>query len=342
MTLYSRMSEQFEIEPPAEDLPQISEAQLALDIDQNSPGTDLVKLYLRQIGRVPLLEAHEEVELAKRIEAGVYAGELIENRYVLAPDRQSSQFLDDLALIEYDGEQAKKHLYEANLRLVVSIAKRYTGRGMLFLDVIQEGNIGLNRAVEKFDYQKGFKFSTYATWWIRQAITRSMADQVRIVRLPVHLEEQITKIHNQERTLLVEFGRMPTIKELAIATNLDPGRVEEMKKYSQASMSLQTSFGDDNAEIGDFIKDDSEPEVDQGLMSEERRERVLAALNILTEREARVIALHYGLNGRLPLSFDVIGKQLGLKRERIGQIAGVAITKLKRSNVKDQLRDLLD
>ena len=299
---------------------------------------DSVRAYLKQIGKVALLNAEEEVELAKRIEAGLYAAE----RYRKAEEsseKLSTQMRRDLRWIIRDGERAKNHLLEANLRLVVSLAKRYTGRGMPLLDLIQEGNLGLIRAVEKFDYTKGFKFSTYATWWIRQAITRGMADQGRTIRLPVHLVEQVNKLARIKRDLHQQLGREATNVELAKEVGLTPDKVADLLDHARDPVSLDMPVGtDEDAPLGDFIEDgeatDAESAVISGLLQDDLR-RVLATLD---EREQAVIRLRYGLDDGQPRTLDQIGKRFGLSRERVRQIEREVMAKLRQGERADRLR----
>jgi RNA polymerase nonessential primary-like sigma factor len=283
------------------------------DLDAQSPAADLVRVYLNGIGRTALLSAQQEVELAKRIEAGLFARHILDSATPLSPSRQT-----DLARLVSDGHKAKNHLLEANLRLVVSLAKRYTGRGMPLLDLIQEGNLGLIRAVEKFDYTKGFKFSTYATWWIRQAITRGMADQGRTIRLPVHLVEQVNKLARIKRDLHQQLGREATHQELADESGIPVEKVGDLLDYSRDPVSLDMPVGaEEEAPLGDFIEDaeatDAEAAVISGLLQDDLR-RVLATLE---DREQKVIRLRYGLDDGQPHTLDQIGKRFGLSRERV-------------------------
>ncbi|MDQ3158499.1 MAG: RNA polymerase sigma factor [Actinomycetota bacterium] len=299
---------------------------------------DPVKDYLKQIGKVSLLTAGQEVELAKRIEAGLFAEEK-----VAKGGRVSPKLAEELDWIREDGRRAKNHLLEANLRLVVSLAKRYTGRGMLFLDLIQEGNLGLIRAVEKFDYTKGFKFSTYATWWIRQAITRAMADQARTIRIPVHMVEQINKLTRVQREMLQELGREPTPEELAKELDMTPEKVVEIQGYAREPVSLETTIGDDqDSSLGDFIEDADAPVaaevVSYGLMQEQLNE----VLRTLTDREAAVVKMRFGLVDGQPRTLDEIGREFGLTRERIRQIESKTLSKLRHPSRSQKLRDYLD
>ena len=297
---------------------------------------DPVKDYLKQIGKVPLLNAEQEVELAKRIEAGLFAEEkLAEGARVLSTDARI-----DLEWIAEDGTRAKNHLLEANLRLVVSLAKRYTGRGMLFLDLIQEGNLGLIRAVEKFDYTKGYKFSTYAMWWIRQAIQRGFADSARTIRLPVHVLEMLSKLSRVERDMHQRLGREPTPEELAVELDRTPDQIEELLRTSRQPISLDSTIGEDGeTSIGDLIEDVDAPEaselVDRQLMADQLRN----ALDALTEREATIMAMRFGLYDGNPHTLDEIGKALGLTRERIRQLEKQSLSKLRHPS---RARPLLD
>jgi RNA polymerase nonessential primary-like sigma factor len=293
------------------------------DLDAQGPAADLVRVYLNGIGKTALLTAADEVELAKRIEAGVYAAHLLETE-------DDAEHAKDLRTIVRDGRRARAHLLEANLRLVVSLAKRYTGRGMPLLDLIQEGNLGLIRAVEKFDYAKGFKFSTYATWWIRQAITRGMADQARTIRLPVHLVEQVNKLARIKRDLHQQLGREATHEELAEESGLPVEKVSDLLDHSRDPVSLDMPVGsEEEAPLGDFIEDaeatDAESTVISGLLHDDMR-RVIATLD---EREQNVIRLRYGLDDGQPRTLDQIGKRFGLSRERVRQIEREVMVKLR-------------
>jgi RNA polymerase primary sigma factor len=305
--------------------------------------TDLVRAYLKEIGKVPLLTAEQEVELAQRIEAGLFAAEKVRQAEEGEAPKLSSALRRDLEWLVMDGGKAKRHLLEANLRLVVSIAKRYLGRGMLFLDLIQEGNLGLIRAVEKFDYTKGYKFSTYATWWIRQAITRAMADQARTIRIPVHMVEQINKLTRVQREMLQELGREPTPEELAKELDMTPEKVVEIQGYAREPVSLETTIGDDqDSNLGDFIEDADAPiaseVVSYGLMQEQLNE----VLRTLTDREAAVVKMRFGLVDGQPRTLDEIGREFGLTRERIRQIESKTLSKLRHPSRSQKLRDYLD
>jgi RNA polymerase primary sigma factor len=300
---------------------------------------DPVKDYLKQIGKVPLLNAEQEVELAKRIEAGLFAEEkLAERRLSLTTDQRI-----DLEWIADDGTRAKNHLLEANLRLVVSLAKRYTGRGMLFLDLIQEGNLGLIRAVEKFDYTKGYKFSTYATWWIRQAITRAMADQARTIRIPVHMVEVINKLARVQRQMLQDLGREPTPDELAVELDMTPEKVVEVQKYGREPISLHTPLGEDgDSEFGDLIEDSEAIQPSDAVGFTMLQEQLHSVLDTLSEREAGVVSMRFGLTDGQPKTLDEIGKVYGVTRERIRQIESKTMSKLRHTSRSHVLRDYLD
>ena len=299
---------------------------------------DPVKDYLKQIGKVPLLNAEQEVELAKRIEAGLFAEEKLADDDGLPPTARG-----DLEWIAEDGRRAKNHLLEANLRLVVSLAKRYTGRGMLFLDLIQEGNLGLIRAVEKFDYTKGYKFSTYATWWIRQAITRAMADQARTIRIPVHMVEVINKLARVQRQMLQDLGREPTPEELAKELDMSPEKVVEVQKYGREPISLHTPLGEDgDSEFGDLIEDSEAIQPGEAVSFTLLQEQLHSVLDTLSEREAGVVSMRFGLTDGQPKTLDEIGKVYGVTRERIRQIESKTMSKLRHPSRSQVLRDYLD
>src|SRR5437899_4276104 len=299
---------------------------------------DPVKDYLKQIGKVPLLNAEQEVELAKRIEAGLFAEEKLNSG-----DKMSAKLRSDLEWIAQDGRNAKNHLLEANLRLVVSLAKRYTGRGMLFLDLIQEGNLGLIRAVEKFDYTKGYKFSTYATWWIRQAITRAMADQARTIRIPVHMVEVINKLARVQRQMLQDLGREPTPEELAKELDMTPEKVVEVQKYGREPISLHTPLGEDgDSEFGDLIEDSEAVVPADAVSFTLLQEQLHSVLDTLSEREAGVVSMRFGLTDGQPKTLDEIGKVYGVTRERIRQIESKTMSKLRHPSRSQVLRDYLD
>ncbi|MCY0944204.1 RNA polymerase sigma factor [Streptomyces antarcticus] len=299
---------------------------------------DPVKDYLKQIGKVPLLNAEQEVELAKRIEAGLFGEDKLANSDKLAPKLKR-----ELEIIAEDGRRAKNHLLEANLRLVVSLAKRYTGRGMLFLDLIQEGNLGLIRAVEKFDYTKGYKFSTYATWWIRQAITRAMADQARTIRIPVHMVEVINKLARVQRQMLQDLGREPTPEELAKELDMTPEKVIEVQKYGREPISLHTPLGEDgDSEFGDLIEDSEAVVPADAVSFTLLQEQLHSVLDTLSEREAGVVSMRFGLTDGQPKTLDEIGKVYGVTRERIRQIESKTMSKLRHPSRSQVLRDYLD
>jgi RNA polymerase primary sigma factor len=300
---------------------------------------DPVKDYLKQIGKVALLNAEQEVELAKRIEAGLFAEEKLNDDRTKIKTSQ----LDDYDWIAEDGRRAKNHLLEANLRLVVSLAKRYTGRGMLFLDLIQEGNLGLIRAVEKFDYTKGYKFSTYATWWIRQAITRAMADQARTIRIPVHMVEVINKLARVQRQMLQDLGREPTPEELARELDMTPEKVVEVQKYGREPISLHTPLGEDgDSEFGDLIEDSEAVVPADAVSFTLLQEQLHDVLDTLSEREAGVVSMRFGLTDGQPKTLDEIGKVYGVTRERIRQIESKTMSKLRHPSRSQVLRDYLD
>ncbi len=299
---------------------------------------DPVKDYLKQIGKVALLNAEQEVELAKRIEAGLFAEEQLNSG-----GKIDMKLKRELWWIAQDGKKAKNHLLEANLRLVVSLAKRYTGRGMLFLDLIQEGNLGLIRAVEKFDYTKGYKFSTYATWWIRQAITRAMADQARTIRIPVHMVEVINKLARVQRQMLQDLGREPTPEELAKELDMTPEKVVEVQKYGREPISLHTPLGEDgDSEFGDLIEDSEAVVPADAVSFTLLQEQLHSVLDTLSEREAGVVSMRFGLTDGQPKTLDEIGKVYGVTRERIRQIESKTMSKLRHPSRSQALRDYLD
>ena len=299
---------------------------------------DPVKDYLKQIGKVALLTAELEVELAKDIEAGLFAEELMEKKGPFKDRRQG-----DYEEIIARGQRAKNHLLEANLRLVVSLAKRYTGRGMLFLDLIQEGNLGLIRAVEKFDYTKGYKFSTYATWWIRQAITRAMADQARTIRIPVHMVEVINKLARVQRQMLQDLGREPTPEELARELDMTPEKVVEVQKYGREPISLHTPLGEEgDSEFGDLIEDSEAIVPADAVSFTLLQEQLDSVLDTLSDREAGVVKMRFGLTDGQPKTLDDIGKVYGVTRERIRQIESKTMSKLRHPSRSQVLRDYLD
>jgi len=299
---------------------------------------DPVKDYLKQIGKVALLNAEQEVDLAKRIEAGLFAEEKLASGEKILPKLRR-----ELEWIANDGRHAKNHLLEANLRLVVSLAKRYTGRGMLFLDLIQEGNLGLIRAVEKFDYTKGYKFSTYATWWIRQAITRAMADQARTIRIPVHMVEVINKLARVQRQMLQDLGREPTPEELAAELDMTPEKVVEVQKYGREPISLHTPLGEDgDSEFGDLIEDSEAVVPADAVGFTLLQEELSKVMDTLSDREAGVVGMRFGLTDGQPKTLDEIGRVFGVTRERIRQIESKTMSKLRHPSRSQVLRDYLD
>ncbi|GAA4740493.1 sigma-70 family RNA polymerase sigma factor [Gordonia alkaliphila] len=304
------------------------------DLDAQSPSADLVRVYLNGIGRTALLNAEQEVELAKQIEVGLYANHLLNTRKRMGPARKR-----DLAILVREGERARAHLLEANLRLVVSLAKRYTGRGMPLLDLIQEGNLGLIRAMEKFDYAKGFKFSTYATWWIRQAITRGMADQSRTIRLPVHLVEQVNKISRIRRELHQQLGREATDEELAAETGIPAEKIADLMDHSRDPVSLDMPVGsDEEAPLGDFIEDAEATSAENAVISSLLHSDIRLVLGTLDDRERQVITMRFGLDDGQPRTLDQIGRSFGLSRERVRQIEREVMGKLREGERADKLR----
>ena len=307
------------------------------DLSKRAPTSDLVRIYLREIGRVPLLTAEDEVELAKSIEAGLFADEKLARAAVLSRVEKL-----DLELLARHGLRAKQRLIEANLRLVVSIAKRYVGRGMLFLDLIQEGNLGLIRAVEKFDYTKGYKFSTYATWWIRQAITRAIADQARTIRIPVHMVETINKLVRVQRQLHQDLGREPLPEEIGAEMDLPPERVVEIQRIAQEPVSLQSPIGEEDSDLGDFIEDSDAVvpiEAAAFILLQDQLEDILATLS---DREQRIIQLRFGLTDGHPRTLEEVGREFGVTRERIRQIESKTLAKLRHPSRAQTLREYLD
>jgi RNA polymerase primary sigma factor len=330
-------------EEEPEEAPDLEEDRVRArrEIDQalKAPTNDPVRMYLKEIGRVALLNAQEEVDLAKRIETGLLAADELRSN----GSKLSDAKLRELNWRERDGLRAKRHLVEANLRLVVSIAKRYVGRGMAFLDLIQEGNLGLIRAVEKFDYTKGYKFSTYATWWIRQAITRAIADQARTIRIPVHMVETINKLARIQRQLLQDFGREPTAEEIARQMELSPEKVREIQKISQEPVSLETPIGEEeDSNLGDFIEDS------EAIIPLERasftllQEQLNSVLYTLSGREKEVIEMRFGLRDGQPRTLEDVGKRFGVTRERIRQIESKTLSKLRHPSRSQKLRDYLE
>jgi RNA polymerase primary sigma factor len=315
-----------------------AEARAAEAEARAGPASDPVRLYLREIGRVPLLTAEQEVDLSKRIEAGLFAGEKLRGP---APEEEALRA--DLAEIAADGEAAKAALITANLRLVVSLAKRYTGRGMPLLDLIQEGNIGLIRAVEKFDYTKGYKFSTYATWWIRQAITRAVADQARTIRIPVHVVEIINKVVRLQRELLQELGYEPSAEQIAAAAGLDPDRVTEVLRIAQEPVSLQMTFGEtDDTSLGDLIEDTDAVLPPDAATRQLLQEQLADVLRQLSERERQVIAMRFGLSDGEGHTLEEVGRTFNVTRERIRQIEAKTLSKLRQPARAEALRDYLE
>ena len=310
----------------------------AEDLDAQSPAADLVRVYLNGIGKTALLTAAQEVDLAKRIEAGVFATHVLDT--AAAEGRELDQdYARDLRAVVRDGERARNHLLEANLRLVVSLAKRYTGRGMPLLDLIQEGNLGLIRAVEKFDYAKGFKFSTYATWWIRQAITRGMADQARTIRLPVHLVEQVNKLARIKRDMHQRLGREATHEELAEESGLPAEKISDLLDHARDPVSLDMPVGsDEEAPLGDFIEDDQAADAENTVISHLLHDDLRRVLGTLEEREQLVIRMRYGLDDGQPRTLDQIGRRFGLSRERVRQIEREVMAKLRLGERADRLR----
>jgi RNA polymerase primary sigma factor len=341
-----RVSEVDDDLPDDEDMMLSDEDEVDMEnIDLSVPDgisiEDPVRMYLKEIGKVPLLTADQEIDLAKAMEAGADAQKQLED------DKEENKLTDaekkELNLLIYDGEEAKKRLAEANLRLVVSIAKRYVGRGMLFLDLIQEGNLGLIKAVEKFDFRKGFKFSTYATWWIRQAITRAIADQARTIRIPVHMVETINKLIRVSRQLLQELGREPLPEEVAKEMNMPVERVREILKISQEPVSLETPIGEEeDSHLGDFIQDDNVPVPADAAAFTLLKEQLVEVLGTLTEREQKVLRLRFGLDDGRARTLEEVGKEFNVTRERIRQIEAKALRKLRHPSRSRKLKDYLD
>jgi RNA polymerase primary sigma factor len=327
-------------EPAAADLAEVVVEEDEDDLpvlEGNAPATDLVRHYLREIGRVGLLSAADEVQLARRVEAGVFAREKLDLTQGIDPVLQR-----ELELIEVDGARAKRRLIEANLRLVVSIAKRYAGRGLPFLDLVQEGNLGLMRAVEKFDYTKGYKFSTYATWWIRQAVTRAIADQARTIRVPVHVVEMINKIIRLQRSMIQEHGREPTPEELADRLDLSAERVREALRYAQDPVSLHTPVGEnEDSELGDMIEDMDAASPAEAASASMLRAHLDAILATLGEREKRVVTMRYGLIDGNPHTLEEVGQVFGVTRERVRQIEANTLAKLRHRPAAAELREYL-
>ena len=323
--------------------------KIDLSVPEGVSVEDPVRMYLKEIGKVPLLSAEEEIELAQKMEAGAVATEkiaILEERMEEADDAEIEELKAEIKELQKDvdlGSEAKKRLAEANLRLVVSIAKRYVGRGMLFLDLIQEGNLGLIKAVEKFDYRKGYKFSTYATWWIRQAITRAIADQARTIRIPVHMVETINKLIRVSRQLLQELGREPSPEEIAAEMNMPVDRVREILKISQEPVSLETPIGEEeDSHLGDFIKDDNVPVPADAAAFTLLKEQLEEVLSTLTDREQKVLTLRFGLEDGRARTLEEVGKEFNVTRERIRQIEAKALRKLRHPSRSRKLKDYLE
>ena len=332
-----------------DDEDEIEVEKIDLSVPDGVSIEDPVRMYLKEIGKVPLLSAEEEIELAKNMEAGAVAKEkiaILKSREENATEEELAEIKEEIKNLQKDldaGDEAKKRLAEANLRLVVSIAKRYVGRGMLFLDLIQEGNLGLIKAVEKFDYRKGYKFSTYATWWIRQAITRAIADQARTIRIPVHMVETINKLIRVSRQLLQELGREPSPEEIAAEMNMPVERVREILKISQEPVSLETPIGEEeDSHLGDFIQDDNVPVPAEAAAQTLLKEQLDEVLDTLTEREQKVLRLRFGMNDGRARTLEEVGKEFDVTRERIRQIEAKALRKLRHPSRSRKLRDYLD
>lgn len=332
-----------------DDEDEIEVEKIDLSVPDGVSIEDPVRMYLKEIGKVPLLSAEEEIELAKNMEAGAVAKEkiaILKSREENATEEELAEIKEEIKNLQKDldaGDEAKKRLAEANLRLVVSIAKRYVGRGMLFLDLIQEGNLGLIKAVEKFDYRKGYKFSTYATWWIRQAITRAIADQARTIRIPVHMVETINKLIRVSRQLLQELGREPTPEEISEEMGMPVDRVREILKISQEPVSLETPIGEEeDSHLGDFIQDDNVPVPAEAASFTLLREQLVEVLGTLTEREQKVLRLRFGLDDGRARTLEEVGKEFNVTRERIRQIEAKALRKLRHPSRSRKLKDYLD
>ena len=332
-----------------DDEDEIEVEKIDLSVPDGVSIEDPVRMYLKEIGKVPLLSAEEEIELAKNMEAGAVAKEkiaILKSREENATEEELAEIKEEIKNLQKDldaGDEAKKRLAEANLRLVVSIAKRYVGRGMLFLDLIQEGNLGLIKAVEKFDYRKGYKFSTYATWWIRQAITRAIADQARTIRIPVHMVETINKLIRVSRQLLQELGREPTPEEIAEEMDMPVDRVREILKISQEPVSLETPIGEEeDSHLGDFIQDDNVPVPADAAAFTLLKEQLVEVLGTLTEREQKVLRLRFGLDDGRARTLEEVGKEFNVTRERIRQIEAKALRKLRHPSRSRKLKDYLD
>ena len=332
-----------------DDEDEIEVEKIDLSVPDGVSIEDPVRVYLKEIGKVPLLSAEEEIELAKNMEAGAVAKEkiaILKSREENATEEELAEIKEEIKNLQKDldaGDEAKKRLAEANLRLVVSIAKRYVGRGMLFLDLIQEGNLGLIKAVEKFDYRKGYKFSTYATWWIRQAITRAIADQARTIRIPVHMVETINKLIRVSRQLLQELGREPSPEEIAAEMNMPVERVREILKISQEPVSLETPIGEEeDSHLGDFIQDDNVPVPADAAAFTLLKEQLEEVLGTLTEREQKVLTLRFGLEDGRARTLEEVGKEFNVTRERIRQIEAKALRKLRHPSRSRKLKDYLE
>ena len=332
-----------------DDEDEIEVEKIDLSVPDGVSIEDPVRMYLKEIGKVPLLSAEEEIELAKNMEAGAVAKEkiaILKSREENATEEELAEIKEEIKNLQKDldaGDEAKKRLAEANLRLVVSIAKRYVGRGMLFLDLIQEGNLGLIKAVEKFDYRKGYKFSTYATWWIRQAITRAIADQARTIRIPVHMVETINKLIRVSRQLLQELGREPSPEEIAAEMNMPVERVREILKISQEPVSLETPIGEEkDSHLGDFLQDDNVPVPADAAAFTLLKEQLEEVLGTLTEREQKVLTLRFGLEDGRARTLEEVGKEFNVTRERIRQIEAKALRKLRHPSRSRKLKDYLE
>lgn len=332
-----------------DDEDEVEVEKIDLSVPEGVSVEDPVRMYLKEIGKVPLLSADEEIELAQNMEDGAVATEkinVLKGRLDGASEEEKAEIKEEIKTLQRDvdkGADAKKRLAEANLRLVVSIAKRYVGRGMLFLDLIQEGNLGLIKAVEKFDYKKGYKFSTYATWWIRQAITRAIADQARTIRIPVHMVETINKLIRVSRQLLQELGREPSPEEIAKEMNMPVERVREILKISQEPVSLETPIGEEeDSHLGDFIKDDNVPVPADAAAFTLLKEQLEEVLGTLTEREQKVLTLHFGLEDGRARTLEEVGKEFNVTRERIRQIEAKALRKLRHPSRSRKLKDYLE
>ena len=332
-----------------DDEDEVEVEKIDLSVPEGVSVEDPVRMYLKEIGKVPLLSADEEIELAQNMEDGAVATEkinVLKGRLDGASEEEKAEIKEEIKTLQRDvdkGADAKKRLAEANLRLVVSIAKRYVGRGMLFLDLIQEGNLGLIKAVEKFDYKKGYKFSTYATWWIRQAITRAIADQARTIRIPVHMVETINKLIRVSRQLLQELGREPSPEEIAKEMNMPVERVREILKISQEPVSLETPIGEEeDSHLGDFIKDDNVPVPADAAAFTLLKEQLEEVLGTLTEREQKVLTLRFGLEDGRARTLEEVGKEFNVTRERIRQIEAKALRKLRHPSRSRKLKDSLE